>query len=239
VTDATRDWLASLEVPGRPDEHDTKRLLAGFGLAVPAAQRIRARISEAQSFEAPCFDGPYVVKVRSPDILHKTDGGGVRLGVDLSGLQSAVDNMLFRFPGRGVLVEEQVTFAGPEFIVGAFRDSAFGPTVMAGAGGILTELYRDVAFRLVPCSRAEALRMLKELAVFPALEGFRGLVMDPAGLAALVAQVSAIVEDLGDSFSQLDINPLVFAPRGWTVLDAKLILAPEAPTQRPEAPRRG
>jgi len=96
---------------------------------------------------------------------------------------------------------------------------------MAGAGGILTELYKDVAFRLVPCSRGESLRMLKELAVYPALEGFRGPAMDPAGLAELVARVSAMVEDFADLFSQLDLNPLVFTPRGWTVLDAKLILS--------------
>jgi len=232
VTEATRDWLASLEVPGKPDEYETKRLLADFGLAVPAALRVPARMSGGQALVAPGFDGPYVVKVRSAEILHKTDGGGVRLGVDLSSLPAAVDGMLSRFAGCGALVEEQVLFESLEFIVGAFRDPAFGPAVMAGAGGILTELYKDVAFRLVPCSQREALRMLKELAVFPALEGFRGFVMDPAGLAELVAKVSAIVEDFGDVFSQLDINPLVFTPRGWTILDAKLILA-SGSTQQP------
>ena len=71
----------------------------------------------------------------------------------------------------------------------------------------------------------EALRMLMELAVYPALEGFRGPAMDPAGLAELVASVSAMVEDFADLLSQLDLNPLVFTPRGWTILDAKLILS--------------
>jgi hypothetical protein len=224
VTAATRDWLACLQVPGKPDEQETKSLLAGCGLAVPAALRVPARSAGARASEVPDFDGPYVVKVRSAEILHKTEGGGVHLGVDRAGLPAAVNGMLSRFAGCGVLVEEQVSFAGPEFIVGAFRDPAFGPAVMAGAGGILTELYKDVAFRLVPCSRGEALRMLKELAIYPALEGFRGLAMDAAGLAEVVARVSAIVEDFGERFCQLDINPLVFTPRGWTVLDAKLIL---------------
>ena len=224
MTAWTRDWLASLALPGRPDEHETKRLLAGIGLAVPAALRVPDGAPGATTLEPPPFDGPYVVKVRSPEVLHKTEGGGVRLGVDRASLPAEVDGLLSRFAGCGVLVEEQVSFTGPEFIVGAFRDPTFGPAVMAGAGGILTELYKDVAFRLVPCSRGEALRMLKELAVYPALEGFRGPAMDPAELAELIARVSAMVEDFADLFSQLDLNPLVFTPRGWTVLDAKLIL---------------
>ena len=222
---AVKDWLASLEVPGRPDEQETKKLLTAYGLTVPAAIRIPAPTQAGDWFEQPDFDDPYVVKVRSPEILHKTEGGGARLGVDRVGLPFVVTDMLKRFIGCGALVEQQVSFRGPEFIIGAFHDPAFGPAVMVGAGGIYTELYRDIAFRLVPCSPAEALRMLKELVVFPALEGFRGPPMDPAGLAEVVARVGGMVEDLGELFQQLDINPIVFAHRGWTVLDAKLILA--------------
>lgn len=226
MTPATRDWLDSLALPGRPDEHEAKRLLAGHGLRVPASQCVAAGGPGSVQPPAPGFQGPYVVKVRSADVLHKTDGGGVLLGVDRAGLAAAVDRIRGRFPGSGALVEEQVSFAGPEFIVGAFRDAVFGPAVMAGAGGILTELYRDVAFRLVPCTRREALRMLRELAVFPALEDFRGLAMDAGGLAEVVAAVAGLVEDLGDCFSQMDINPLVCTASGWTVLDAKIMLAP-------------
>jgi hypothetical protein len=226
VTGRVREWLQSLAVPNRPDELETKALLASRGLCVPESHSIPACAPIDGEPTAPGFDGPFVVKVRSADILHKTDGGGVLLGVDRAGLPAAIVSLQERFPGRGALVEELVTFSGPEFIVGAFRDPVFGPAVMAGAGGILTELYKDVAFRLVPCTRREALRMLRELAVYPALGGFRGLAMDADGLAEVVAAVSSLVDELGDSFSQLDINPLVHAARGWTVLDAKLILAP-------------
>jgi hypothetical protein len=226
VTAPTREWLDSLAVPGRPDEHEAKRLLAGHGLRVPASLCVAAGRQGGVQPPEPRFEGPYVVKVRSADVLHKTDGGGVLLGVNRAGLAPAIDVIRGRFPDSGALVEEQVTFAGPEFIVGAFRDAVFGPAVMVGAGGILTELYRDVAFRLVPCTRREALRMLRELALFPALENFRGLAMDAGGLAGVVAAVSRLVEDLGDCFSQMDINPLVCTAGGWTVLDAKILLAP-------------
>jgi hypothetical protein len=217
VKAATERWLSSLAA-GRPDESETKALLEAFGLPVPR------RIAWPLPLGGPGSEGPFVVKVLSPDVLHKTDRGGVRLNVDAAGLEAAADDMLSRFPGSSVLIEEQVRFEGIEFILGAFRDPTFGPTIMAGAGGILTELLKDVTFRLVPCSRAEALRMLKELTVFPALEGFRGLVMDPQGLADAITQVSALVEDLGERFSQLDINPLVFTRAGWVALDAKLIM---------------
>jgi len=230
VTAAVRDWLAGLESPGRPDEHETKSLLAACGLSVPEALRVPPHVTADFTAGAIAFDGPYVVKVRASEVLHKTDRQGVQLGGSRAGLAAAVDAMLARFPGSGALVERQISFAGPEFIVGAFRDPAFGPAVMAGAGGILTELYQDVAFRLVPCSAREALRLLKELAVFPALKGFRGQIMDPEGLARVIARVSGLVEELGELFSQLDLNPLVFTAQGWTVLDAKLILdAPPGP----------
>jgi hypothetical protein len=231
VKAATAGWISSLTA-GRPDEAQTKELLEAFGLSVPRRHGVPeaplprekgAAAEEAQRTE-PGFCGPFVVKVLSPDILHKTDRGGVLLNVDAAGLDAAANDMLSRFPGCSVLIEEQVRFEGTEFILGALRDPTFGPTVMAGAGGILTELLKDVAFRLVPCSRAEALRMLKELLVYPALAGFRGLVMDPQGLADTITRVSALVEDLGDRFFQLDINPLVFTRVGWVVLDAKLIL---------------
>ncbi len=138
---------------------------------------------------SPGFDPPYVLKVCSAEILHKTDQGGVRLGVDRSGLcLLSVSELQAKFPRSDLLVEEQVRFVGSEFIIGAFRDPSFGPALMVGAGGILTELYQDVAFRLVPCSIAEAMRMLRELKVFPVLEGFRGLSMDAGALAESVAR---------------------------------------------------
>jgi succinyl-CoA synthetase beta subunit len=223
MTETIRRWLDSLAQPGRPDEHETKTLLRQFGLSIPKALRVEAGATAAQM---PDFDPPYVVKVRSAQILHKTDRGGVLTSVSREELAAAESGMLERFPGCGLLVEEQVRFEGMEFILGAFHDPSFGPALMAGAGGILTELYKDVAFRLVPCPADEALRMLKELRVFPVLDGFRGMRMDAPGLAETISRVGDLVAELGEALSQLDINPLVSSRGEWTVLDAKLALRP-------------
>jgi hypothetical protein len=231
MTDILADWLNGLALPGTPDEYETKQLLSRNGLRVPAALRIKAETPGRDSgLPRPGFDPPYVLKVCSADILHKTERGGVRFSVDQDALPNAVHDMRRLFPGCDLLVEEQVRFSGTEFIIGAFRDPSFGPTVMAGAGGILTELYQDVAFRLVPCPAREAARMLRELKVYPVLDGFRGLHMDAAGLAEVISRVSDLVAALGDGFSQLDINPIAFGPAGWTVLDAKLVLSIEKGT---------
>ncbi|HET6487133.1 MAG TPA: acetate--CoA ligase family protein [Spirochaetia bacterium] len=225
MTATARAWLEALGATGRPDELETKQLLAAHGLRVPQALRVRLDRGPVTADDPGIgFEPPYVVKVCSAEILHKTDQGGVRLGVDRRSLPSVVSELQARFPGSDLLVEEQVRFAGTEFIIGAFRDPSFGPALMVGAGGILTELYQDVAFRLVPCSTAEAMRMLRELKVFPVLEGFRGRSMDARALAEAVGRVGEIVEALGDRFEQLDVNPIVNGPSGWTALDAKLIL---------------
>jgi 3-hydroxypropionyl-CoA synthetase (ADP-forming) len=236
MTEATLRWMHRLDVPGRPDEGETKALLSGHGLRVPRAVRVKPHGQDGALPAAdlgPDFAPPCIVKVLSPDILHKTEQGGILLSVGLPELPAAIERMGQRFPGCSVLVEEQVRFEGNEFIVGAFIDPSFGPAVMAGAGGILTELYQDVAFRLVPCSAREARRMLEELRVFPVLAGFRGLRADAAGLAEAIARVSDVVEELGERFVGLDINPVVCAAEGWTVLDAKLVLAPEPVNDRP------
>ena len=117
-----------------------------------------------------------------------------------------------------------MAFEGPEMIAGGLIDPAFGPAVMVGAGGLLTEITQDAAFRLVPLDEAEALRMLRELKLYPVFEDFRGLRLDPSALARLIVALGRLVEALGSRFDQLDLNPIVWADKGWTILDAKLIL---------------
>jgi acyl-CoA synthetase (NDP forming) len=117
-----------------------------------------------------------------------------------------------------------VASEGPEMIAGGLIDPGFGPAVMVGAGGILTEIAQDVAFRLVPLDNAEARRMLMELKIYPVFEGYRGLRLDPEPLAELIVTVGRLVDALGSHFDQLDLNPIVWSPTGWTILDAKLML---------------
>ena len=215
------DWLDGLRCPNRPDEYEVKRLLSRMGIAVPDGYRLAPDAEIA----APRFAAPYVLKVCDPEILHKTDARGVMLNVSAPDFQEAVFRLRERFPGEYLLVEAQVVFSGQEVIVGALIDPTMGPAVMVGAGGIFTELLRDVAFRLPPFDAAEAMRMLKDLQIYPVFDGFRGIRLDAGALAHLLSTVGDLSLALGDRLNQLDINPVVWSGEEWIALDAKLLLA--------------
>jgi hypothetical protein len=213
-------WIRGLARPGRPDEWEVKGLLTTYGVRTPLGVRLRPQDAVGDV----SFAEPYVVKVCSGEILHKTDRGGVQLNVTRSALEGRVAELRRVFPGEAVLVEEQLRPRGTECIVGALVDGEFGPAVMVGAGGILTEVYKDVAFRLAPCPIPEALLMIDELKIAPLFKGFRGITMNAESLARTIAAASELVMDLGDLFSQLDINPVAFVGNAWVALDAKLVL---------------
>jgi len=213
-------WLASLKNSYKPDEWEVKNLLASEGIRIP-----EGLLCEPGEVKVPeNFDFPVVVKVCDSAILHKTDAGGVVLNITKNNYHEAVVSMQRKFPGKRVLVEKMQNFSGLEFIIGGLVDPTFGPAVMVGAGGILTELYKDVTFRLVPLNRAEALRMLRELTISDVLEGYRGSTMDVDQLAGIIVSVGELITGLGENFSQLDINPLVYNDDGWTALDGMLVL---------------
>ncbi|MBN2491125.1 MAG: acetate--CoA ligase family protein [Planctomycetes bacterium] len=213
-------WLVGLATPDRPDELETKQLLAAAGIAVPRGLRLAPGDDPA----AVPLVGPLVVKLCDPDVPHKTDLDAVRLGVAPAELPAAVTALRARFPGKALLVEEHIQAVELELIVGGLVDPAFGPAVMLGRGGILSELVPDVTFRLAPCSEAEALGMLEELAVAPLFRGYRGQRLDGPALAHIVRTVGDLVLALGDRFDQLDVNPLAFAADRWIALDAALRL---------------
>ncbi|UCF69239.1 MAG: acetate--CoA ligase family protein, partial [Acidobacteriota bacterium] len=153
---------------------------------------------------------------------HKTDLGGVRVGLTAGEIGPAIDGLRERFPHASMLIEEQVEGASAELIVGGIVDPSFGPAVMVGSGGILTELVEDVSFRLAPCTAAEAHRMIAELLIAPLFRGYRGLRLDAGGLATTIETVSLLILDLGQRLERLDINPIVFAGGRWIALDAKI-----------------
>jgi acetyltransferase len=165
-----------------------------------------------------------VVKVCSGEIIHKTEHNGVILGVHEDAVEEAAAGIRGSFPGSPVLIEEMVSYGGFEFILGVLEDAGFGPAVMAGAGGILTELYQDVAFRLAPCSAREARRMLEELRIFPVLSGYRNINMDHRGLADIIVKLADFSLVYSPGGRQLDINPIVWDGSGWVVLDAKAVM---------------
>ncbi len=223
MKDRFRAWCATLRVPGRPNEFEAKRLLAETGLSVP-----RGRLLAPDDPVTPLGGADVcVLKVCSPDILHKTDVNGVLMNVTDDTLAAAAEDLRGRFPGKPLLLEAQAPVGTQEVIVGAIKDPVFGLAVMVGAGGVLTEVYKDVAFRLPPFGRREASRMLADLRIHPVFSGYRGIDLDPAQLAGLLASVGDLAVALGERLEELDINPLVFCRGRWTVLDAKLILTPQ------------
>jgi acetyltransferase len=118
-----------------------------------------------------------------------------------------------------------VPYRGGEIIIGALHDPTFGPAVMVGAGGILTELYKDVAFRLAPFAAEEAHLMLEELTIYPTLRGYRGLSGDADSLADILSKVAGLALELIREGCQLDINPIVWSRDRWVALDVKAIIA--------------
>lgn len=219
------DWKSSLAVPGQANEWESKQLIEKIGIRVPKGIFLEAGDLELIDAGEPSgFSFPCVVKVCSGDILHKTERGGVLLNVSANELPEAVQQIRKNFPNAGILVEEMLQSNSTEIIIGALHDPSFGPAVMVGAGGILTELYKDVSFRLAPCSKREAFRMIRELIIAPALEGYRGLTNTIDALAGTIERVADLSLHLIDEGCQLDMNPIVWSGKQWVALDVKIMI---------------
>jgi succinyl-CoA synthetase beta subunit len=224
-------WYSTVSIPGKPNEWESKRLLREVGIAVPRGIFIEpdSAADTSADLDVPGAPGRCVVKVCSGDILHKTERQGVLLDVAAEDLPAAVATLQKRFPSTGILVEEMISSRGGEIIIGALYDPTFGPAVMVGAGGTLTELYKDVAFRLAPCTVKEAHLMLEELTIYPALKGYRSLPGDADSLAVIVSKIARLALQLIVEGCQLDINPIVWSRDRWVALDVKAIVAAGEP----------
>jgi len=213
-------WLETLGEKKNPDEFDAKQLMTLYSIRTPQGKRI----GPLEVLDVQTINPPYVLKVCSSDILHKTEMQGVILNNDRENITENFEIMRQRFPREPILVENQAGFMGPEFIVGIIRDPVLGHAVMVGAGGVLTEIYKDTAFRLAPCSVTDAMDMIDELVLAPVFNNFRGIILDKGKLAVTISQVARLAHDLGDRLSQLDINPIVFSEGEWIALDVKVVL---------------
>lgn len=213
------------------DELAGKQLLASFGVSVPKS----VVVPDAAAAAAACgnLKPPLVLKVVSPDILHKSDAGGVRVGLaSAAEIEAAVRAMMMR-PAiasariDGFLVEEMAP-AGLELVVGGIRDPQFGPLVMVGLGGVLVEVLADVAFRICPITRLDAEEMLDELKGAALLRGARG--RRPASREAIVDVLLKVGGDNGllmahgDDIAEADINPLIVSEQGAVAVDARFVL---------------
>ncbi|MBI2876916.1 MAG: acetate--CoA ligase family protein [Candidatus Tectomicrobia bacterium] len=213
-------------------EEESKALLAHYGIPV-TRESLATSLEEARAM-ARKIGYPVALKVISPQILHKTEAGVVRLHVrDEAELERAYAQLLERAQSyqrqaqiKGILVQEMVD-GGTEAIVGTARDPLFGPTVLFGLGGIFVEVFQDISLRLAPIGREEAHEMILEIQGYEILAGARGRARgEIEGAVDTLVRLSQLSLDLGDLIEQIDINPLMILPEGQGVkaVDALVVL---------------
>ena len=211
-------------------ETEARDLLADVGIGMPPTFVLRAAGDAAQAVRK-VGDGPLALKVVSHDVLHKSDAGGVRLGVAgevaikaaFSDITRAVQQHVPGAVVEGILATPMAA-PGIELIAGVTRDPQFGAVVLFGLGGIFVETIRDVAFRAAPLTREDALEMLAELRFASMLEGARGLpAVDKPALIELLLKLSALVL-AHPAVREIDLNPVIAHGNGFTVADARVIL---------------
>ncbi|MCE4620121.1 MAG: acetate--CoA ligase family protein, partial [Desulfurococcales archaeon] len=211
-------------------EHEALELLEHYG--VPVAPYCLARTPEEASICAEKIaSNRLVAKIVSPDIIHKSDVGGVLLGIDPERAREAYEKVIRRVRARvpdarivGVLFQAEAP-KGVEVIVGSRRDEGFGPIVVYGMGGILVELLRDFSIGLAPASKCRALEMIRETKSSKLLEGYRGSGRkDIESLAEAITRVSRITAEI-DNVREVDVNPVMVYEEGVLAVDARVIIA--------------
>jgi acetyl-CoA synthetase (ADP-forming) len=200
-------------------ENEVKELLRESGIPTTDFQVVR----KFEDIDQKKLKFPAVLKVCSPNILHKTDVGGVILDIARDQLEHEFAKMREKFPNDQILVESHQD-RRVEVIVGLINDPTFGLTVMFGLGGIYTEVYKDVTFRVVPIKKEDAEEMLREIKAAPILEGFRKIKVDRDAIINILMKVSALGEKYMDKLDQMDLNPVFVKEKGAVVVDAKLLL---------------
>lgn len=210
-------------------EFESKKLLERAGIPVVETRLVRTKRETISVSKEMGF--PVVLKITSPDIVHKSDSGGVKLGIaNATQAGKAYSEIMLsikqRYPGAIIhgLTVQKMAPPGIQVIVGMSKDPQFGPVLMFGLGGILVELLKDVSFRIVPVTKRDAAEMIKEIKGYPLLEGYRG--QEPANIDALqdiIVRVSQFVERTPE-IKELDLNP-IFAYRDKAVsVDARIVL---------------
>jgi len=171
---------------------------------------------------------PVVLKAISKKITHKTDVGALALNLKSDAeVQRAFDEILKNMEKAnakidGVLVQRSID-GGQEVMVGGKKDSQFGQTIAFGLGGIFVEAFEDIAFRVVPITKADAEEMMKETKAYKILSGFRGKKYDTTALASILMKVSKLLDE-NQNIAELDINPVIVLPKGATAVDARIVL---------------
>jgi 3-hydroxypropionyl-CoA synthetase (ADP-forming) len=208
-------------------------LIEEYGFTLPRRALAHSAAEAGRLAEEIGF--PVALKIASPDILHKTDVGGVELGLSSApaveaGFRRLLANVEERAPAaavQGITVEQMIT-GGVEVIIGLIYDEQFGPAIMFGLGGVFAEILHDVTFRVLPISRQDAAQMIEEIQGRPILAGYRGQpAVSKEMLVGLLMKVNQMGIDLADRLEAVDLNPVLVAGDEHWVLDAKIMLRDE------------
>jgi len=205
-------------------EHESKEILENIGIKTTGSF---VAVSQEHAVDISRIIGyPVALKIVSPDVVHKTDGGGVKLNVpDEEGVRKAFGEIVDSYPDCeiiGVSVQKMAE-PGIEAIIGVVRDPGFGPVLMFGLGGVFVEVLKDVTFRILPITGDDALEMIEEIKGFSLLKGYRGRAADIDALKDLLLKVSDLVTQHPE-IRELDLNPVFLYPSGFLAVDARMFI---------------
>lgn len=217
-----QDILDRSKPQGWVMEPDAKQILSLEGIAVPDLRWARD-FDQAVAY-ARAIGYPLVAKIVSPAVIHKSDIGGVALGVDSDAELKKVYSRFARHEAfAGVLLEKVVD--GLELIVGGKADIQFGPVVLLGIGGQGVEIYKDRTLRMAPIQERDVLSMVHSLTAGRLLSGFRGeSPIDMQALIGLMTAFSKLLLKMADRITSIDLNPVICSPQGCVAADARIIL---------------
>jgi acetate---CoA ligase (ADP-forming) len=224
VAEDVRDrWRHRLSEGTEVDELEGLRLLADYGIPViPSREAGSVAVAVGAAKE---LGWPVAIKTAAPGVQHKSDVGGVALGLaDADALRTAYEDIAARLGPRVVVAP--MAPKGVEIALGIVRDPTFGPLVLVAAGGVLVELMKDRQLALPPLDEHRARSLIDRLRSRPLLDGLRGApAADVASLAFAISRLSVLARDLGDLIAALDVNPMIVSPTGCVAVDALVIPA--------------
>ncbi|MGA7042873.1 MAG: acetate--CoA ligase family protein, partial [Nitrososphaeraceae archaeon] len=209
-------------------EESAKEILGYYGVKVPGYALVTNPDESVKKAKQLGF--PLVGKIVSPQILHKTDVRGVKVGLNSElEVRETFDEMYNRlstqFNVKGMLLEKMVPKGVAELIVGLQNDPQFGPVIMLGLGGIYTEIFKDISFRVLPITKDDAVEMIESLKGKQILKGFRG--SEPVNIDVLgdaLVNIGNLGVDMAAYYESIDFNPVIVYPNDYMVVDAKIIL---------------
>ena len=210
-------------------ETEAKELLREYGIPVPDFKLIKSEDEIVGLAKEINF--PIVMKIVSPDIIHKTDAGGVKVGIkDEKEAKAAYQDIIYKVKKykkeakiSGIIAYSMIP-QGTEIIIGIMKDPHFGPVIMFGLGGIFVEILKDISFRILPLEERDAEEMISEIKGYQILKGIRGETpKDVKSIRDVLMKISQLVMD-NPEIKEIDLNPVFLFNQGLQVVDARMIL---------------